>query len=143
MKRFALALILTTLAAPAAAESYVPIKDEDTFVSLVQGKELRNRLYGVRLNVLDNGQIDGAALGWGIEGSWTWQNGYFCREMSWGGTRSRTTANLSKHVATTGCGSPLIKVPAILHRSGCNNQPTSSAPYRRITGTISSSSSIR
>ena len=85
MKRFLFALVLMTSAAPAVADSYVPVKDQETFVSLIQGKELRNRLYGVRLTVLDNGQIDGAALGWDIEGSWTWQNGYFCREMSWGG----------------------------------------------------------
>lgn len=85
MKYAFLAAILATTAAPAVADSYVPVKDQATFVSLVQGKELRNRLYGVRLNVLDNGQIAGAALGWDIEGSWTWQDGYFCREMSWGG----------------------------------------------------------
>ena len=85
MKYAFLAAILAATAAPAVADSYVPVRDQATFVSLVQGKELRNRLYGVRLNVLDNGQIAGAALGWDIEGSWTWQDGYFCREMSWGG----------------------------------------------------------
>lgn len=85
MKYVVLSAILAVTAAPAAADSFVPVKDQATFVSLVQGKELRNRLYGVRLNVLDNGQIAGGALGWDIEGSWTWQDGYFCREMSWGG----------------------------------------------------------
>lgn len=85
MKYAVLSVILAATAAPAVADSYVPVKDQATFVSLVQGKELRNRLYGVRLNVFDNGQIAGAALGWDIEGSWTWQDGYFCREMSWGG----------------------------------------------------------
>lgn len=85
MKHVALSIALAVAGAPAVAESYVPIKDQATFLSLVQGKELRNRLYGVRLNVLNNGIIDGAALGWDIDGSWTWQDGYFCREMSWGG----------------------------------------------------------
>ncbi len=85
MKYAFLAATLAITAAPAASDSYVTVKDQATFVSLVQGKELRNRLYGVRLNVLDNGQIAGAALGWDIVGSWTWQDGYFCREMSWGG----------------------------------------------------------
>lgn len=85
MKHFALSFALAFSGAQALAESYVPIKDQATFLSLVQGKELRNRLYGVRLNVLNNGAIDGAALGWDINGSWTWQDGYFCREMSWGG----------------------------------------------------------
>ncbi|MEL6839326.1 MAG: dihydrodipicolinate reductase [Pseudomonadota bacterium] len=80
-----LSLILAAIALPAAADSYVPVKDQETFVSLVDGKELRNRLYGVRVNVFENGQIAGGALGWDIIGSWTWQDGYFCREMSWGG----------------------------------------------------------
>jgi hypothetical protein len=63
----------------------LPIKDQATFVSLVQGKELRNFFYGVRLNVMENGHIAGAAVGWDIKGTWTWQDGFFCREMSWGG----------------------------------------------------------
>ena len=85
MKYAILSLILVTAAAPAAADSSVAVKDQATFLSLIDGKELRNFLYGVRLNVLDNGEIDGSAIGWPIEGSWTWQDGFFCREMSWGG----------------------------------------------------------
>lgn len=85
MKHVALSLALAISAAPAAAESYVPIKDQATFLSLIAGKELRNFLYGVQLNVLENGQIAGGAWGWEIEGTWAWQDGYFCRELSWGG----------------------------------------------------------
>lgn len=85
MKHAIFALICATSALPAAAESYVPIKDQATFLSLIEGKELRNYLYGVRLNVFGNGDIDGSAVGWVIAGSWTWQDGYFCRELSWGG----------------------------------------------------------
>ncbi|WP_342077863.1 dihydrodipicolinate reductase [Yoonia sp. SS1-5] len=85
MKRFIAALSIVIAAAPAGADAYEAIKDEATFVSLVDGKLLRNRLYGVRLNVLDNGQIEGSAIGWDITGTWDWQDGYFCREMSWGG----------------------------------------------------------
>ena len=85
MKYAILSLILAVTAAPAAADGYAPVKDEDTFVSLIQGKELRNFLYGVRLNVFENGQIDGSAIGWDIAGTWSWEDGYFCREMSWGG----------------------------------------------------------
>ena len=86
MKRlmFAFALAATT-ASPALADSYVPVKDQATFLSLVEGKQLRNFLYNVELNVLDSGQIQGEAWGWDIVGSWSWQDGYFCREMSWGG----------------------------------------------------------
>lgn len=85
MKHAVLSIALATTAAPAFAESYVPIKDQATFLSLIEGKELRNFLYGVQLNVFETGQIAGAAWGWDIEGTWAWQDGYFCREMSWGG----------------------------------------------------------
>jgi hypothetical protein len=85
MKHLILALTLSSLAAPALADDYAPIKDEQQFVALVDGKVLRNYLYGIRLNVLEQGTIQGSASGWEIVGNWTWQDGYFCREMSWGG----------------------------------------------------------
>lgn len=85
MKHIVLATILTATAVPALADGYAPVMDEATFVNLVDGKELRNFLYGVRLNVLEEGTIQGSAIGWEIVGKWTWQDGYFCRELSWGG----------------------------------------------------------
>ena len=85
MQRLILAITLALTAMPAAANNYQPISDQATFLSLVDGKLLRNRLYGVRLNVLNNGQIQGSAIGWDITGTWSWENGYFCREMNWGG----------------------------------------------------------
>ena len=85
MKSTILALVLATAATPSLAESYVPVKDQATFLSLIENKELSNFFYGVRLNVLQDGNIEGAAIGWDIKGTWTWQDGYFCREMSWGG----------------------------------------------------------
>jgi len=85
MKYVALALIVAMTAAPALADGYAPVKDESTFVSLIQGKELRNFFYGIRLNVSEEGTIAGSAIGWDIVGTWSWQDGYFCREMSWGG----------------------------------------------------------
>lgn len=84
MKAVVLALGLS-LWAGAAVANYVPVTDEETFLSLVQGKELRHRFYGISLNVLANGQVIGNAIGWGIEGTWSWQDGYFCRELFWGG----------------------------------------------------------
>ncbi len=85
MKYAVLTLALALGATPALADSYVPVKDQATFLSLIENRELRNFFYGVRLNVLENGSIQGAAIGWDIEGTWSWQDGYFCREMSWGG----------------------------------------------------------
>lgn len=84
MKTLVLALGLS-LSAGAAMANYVPVTDEETFRSLVSGKELRHRFYGITLAVLDNGQVTGSAIGWEVEGTWSWQDGYFCRELFWGG----------------------------------------------------------
>lgn len=75
------------LAAPvaAAANDFEPVRDKGAFLSLVQDRELRISLYGLSLNVMPDGQIKGSALGWDITGSWSWQDGYFCREMDWSG----------------------------------------------------------
>lgn len=79
--------IVLMLAAPvaAAANEFQPIKERDAFLSLVKDRELRIGLYNLSLNLLPDGQISGKALGWGITGTWSWQNGYFCREMDWSG----------------------------------------------------------
>mgnify|MGYP000314286629 CR=1 FL=1 len=81
----ALITALTLTAAPAMADTYVPVQDKDTFLSIVQGKELKHGFYPISLNVLQDGQIKGSAVGWDITGSWTLQDGYFCRDLQWGG----------------------------------------------------------
>ncbi len=73
------------VAAPADAQEYTPITERETFLSLLQGRQLQMRIYGLSLNVLPDGRIEGSAVGWDIDGSWTWQDGYFCREMDWSG----------------------------------------------------------
>lgn len=72
-------------AAPVAAQSYQPITDRATFLQSMSGKNLSNRLYGVNLQVTEDGSIVGTGAGWDITGTWSWQDSYFCREMSWGG----------------------------------------------------------
>ena len=84
MKHLALTTLFALTPLPALADGFEPIKDEDTFLSLVTDKELRIFLYGLRLRVLEGGTIEGSAVGSEITGSWTWQDGYFCREMAWG-----------------------------------------------------------
>jgi hypothetical protein len=69
----------------AGANDFEPIKDKGDFLSLVQDRELRIGIYNLSLNLLPDGQIKGSALGWGITGTWSWQDGYFCREMDWSG----------------------------------------------------------
>ena len=84
-----LTTLLTTAAlataAPVAAQSYQPITDRATFLQSMGGKNLSNRLYGVNLQVTEDGGIVGTGAGWDITGTWSWQDSYFCREMSWGG----------------------------------------------------------
>jgi hypothetical protein len=73
-------------AAPVAAEGFQPVKEKSSFLDLIKDRQLRIGLYNLSLNVLPDGRIDGSALGWPVTGSWSWQDGYFCREMDWSGT---------------------------------------------------------
>lgn len=85
-KALALAGLLTALmAAPVAAQDFRAVTDEGEFRALMQQGNVSKRLYNLSLNVQQNGQISGSAMGWDVTGSWSWQNGYFCREMNWGG----------------------------------------------------------
>jgi hypothetical protein len=72
-------------AAPALGNDFTPVRDETTFLSLVEGRELRLGRFGVRLTLSSDGQIKGRALGWDLTGNWDWQDGYFCRDMDWSG----------------------------------------------------------
>ena len=85
MRSFALAGLLALLAAPALAD-YTKVTDRGEFLELLQGKQLRLGLFGVSLNVVPDGTIEGRASGWDVTGTWSWQDGYFCREMDWSGT---------------------------------------------------------
>jgi hypothetical protein len=75
-------LLFATLASPALAEDYSRVTDRGAFVNLVQGKSLTS--LGVRLTVSPSGSIGGRAFGLTVTGSWTWNNGYFCRTMQAG-----------------------------------------------------------
>lgn len=78
-----IALSMTTGAA--SAQSYQTVKDRQSFLQIMGDKRLSNRLYGVNLRVTSDGAINGTGAGWDVTGTWSWQGGYFCREMSWGG----------------------------------------------------------
>ncbi|NEX46781.1 dihydrodipicolinate reductase [Pseudotabrizicola algicola] len=90
MRRLVLALCLIALPALAAATAGLanppgPVRDKATFLALVQDRELRIGLYNLSLRVTPDGKITGSALGWGISGNWSWQDGYFCRDIDWSG----------------------------------------------------------
>ena len=85
MKRLLTIVLLSIMGAGAAASSELaPIKERDLFIDYIDGRNLTIRLYGLTLNVTDDGRIEGRAIGRPITGTWSWQDGYFCREMVWG-----------------------------------------------------------
>ncbi len=55
----------------------------EQFVGVVQGKTLTRPF--VNLEVTQDGRIQGMGARWEVEGSWSWRDGYFCREIFWGG----------------------------------------------------------
>lgn len=81
----ALALVLTAsllpLSVSASGERKVTNKSE--FMGIVQGKTISRPL--VKLSVKPDGTISGKGAKWDVSGSWSWQNGYFCRSLEWGG----------------------------------------------------------
>jgi len=84
-RTLAVAFAFCFSASAGLAEGFVPVQDRDRFLDLVEGRELRLGLFGVRLNVTADGRIDGQAIAAEVTGHWYWQDGYFCREMDWSG----------------------------------------------------------
>lgn len=70
------------LAAPAFAELQ-PVKNRDAFVALMNGKHLTRPL--VKIQVLPDGRIAGTGAAWRVTGRWSWEQGYLCRSLEWGG----------------------------------------------------------
>ena len=83
MFRNAIYVTLATLAATSAQAEFTQVNDRDTFLQLVVGKTLTRTL--VKLEVTADGRIAGNGARWAVTGNWTWQDGYFCRDLDWGG----------------------------------------------------------
>jgi hypothetical protein len=77
-------LISLCIAPPARAEEFTRVSDETAFLTLMQGRQLRLGVVGLALSVNPDGTISGTAAGQDVTGNWTWQDGYFCRQMLWG-----------------------------------------------------------
>ena len=67
---------------PALAE-FAKVSDRNSFVRLVSGKVLTRPL--VKLEVSEDGRITGKGARWDVTGQWSWRDGYFCRDINWGG----------------------------------------------------------
>jgi hypothetical protein len=85
MLRLCAIVLLLANPALAAGDDFEPVKEKERFLDLIKDRELRIGLYNLSLNVLPDGKISGSAMGWDITGQWSWQDGYFCREMDWSG----------------------------------------------------------
>ncbi|SLN67091.1 hypothetical protein ROJ8625_03428 [Roseivivax jejudonensis] len=81
--RRAAAMALAALTATPALADMSPVTDRARFLELVQGRTLSRPL--VNLQVGADGTISGSGAGWNVSGSWSWQDGYFCRDLNWGG----------------------------------------------------------
>lgn len=77
-------------ALPAVAnEDFQRVQSKSDFIELVGGRELsilrpfylRN---AIKLEVSPEGDIAGTALRKPVTGAWSWQDGFFCREMTYG-----------------------------------------------------------
>lgn len=72
-----------------ADDDFARIQSKAEFVKAIDGKELsilrpfylRN---AIKLQVSPGGQISGKALNKPVTGAWRWENGLFCREMTFG-----------------------------------------------------------
>lgn len=83
MKNVALALFVWFAASVSAQAELRKLNTFQEFIAYVQGKTLTRPL--IKLTVSENGNIAGKGARWPVEGTWRWQDGYFCRELFWGG----------------------------------------------------------
>lgn len=83
LKPAVLAGLVSLSASPVLAD-YEPIRDQSEFLGVVTQGELTRM--GIRLTVSPQGEIDGRAFGRDVTGSWSWEDGYFCRDLFWGQT---------------------------------------------------------
>ena len=72
-----------SLAAVPAMAEFAKVEDQSQFLSLVTGKELQRPF--INVEVTPEGEITGRGAAWPVTGRWSWQEGYFCRDLYWGG----------------------------------------------------------
>ncbi len=83
MLRFVIVTAIGIMAMSTAFADLVKVSNQSEFIQLVQGKTLSRPL--IKLEVTSDGLIEGRAVRWDVTGQWTWREGYFCRDLNWGG----------------------------------------------------------
>ena len=83
LRKAALAAMIFVGSTGAALAEFEKVTDRNQFVQLVNGKTLQRPL--VKLRVSADGAIAGNGAGWDVNGNWSWKDGFFCREIFWGG----------------------------------------------------------
>ena len=81
--RFLTIIVLVVFSASAALAEFAKVGSQAEFISLVAGKELKRPF--VKIEVASTGEISGRGAAWAVTGNWTWRDGYFCRDLYWGG----------------------------------------------------------
>ena len=82
MRIFYLSFLLSLMVVSAQAGER--ILDRLTLLDMVSQKVLILRLFGIKLKIMEDGRIEGKAMGRDVVGDWEWQDGFFCRSMFWG-----------------------------------------------------------
>jgi hypothetical protein len=80
---FVLACASFFVLATTAHAEFQKVETQADFVSAVNGKTLKRPL--VELSVEPTGAISGKGAVWDVSGNWTWNDGFFCRSIVWGG----------------------------------------------------------
>jgi hypothetical protein len=81
--RMTIFAFIAIAAAGTANAELAKVDDQQNFVKAVAGKTLTRPW--IKINVTSDGRIEGRGARWDIEGTWSWQDGYFCRDLFWGG----------------------------------------------------------
>ncbi|MFK7877358.1 MAG: dihydrodipicolinate reductase [Paracoccaceae bacterium] len=81
--RLVLTMCLVFAFASGAQAEYTKVNEKSEFVRLVTGKILTRPW--VQLRVTEDGRIEGTGARWSVSGAWSWRDGYFCRDLFWGG----------------------------------------------------------
>lgn len=78
------AAFVAALSATSAQADFTKVASEQQFKEIVSGKTLTRPL--VKLEVSPAGAISGMGVTWKVTGNWSWRDGYFCRDLYWGGS---------------------------------------------------------